>query len=85
MGIALNVRNCMAKPDDFLPVFKISTLMTSLLYLIFGIVTQLAIGEYTHDIVLLNFAPQTIIGFFVRLVYTLSILLSYPLKFYVVI
>ncbi|EAS04852.2 transmembrane amino acid transporter protein (macronuclear) [Tetrahymena thermophila SB210] len=85
MGIALNIRNSMENPNNFIPVFYTSTILTCLMYLVFGIVTQLAIGEYTEDIVLLNFAPQTIIGFCVRLMYTISVLLSYPLKFYVVV
>lgn len=85
MGVALTVRNNMESPNKFLPVFYISTSLTCLLYLSFGVITQLAIGEYIDDIVLLNFAPHTLTGFFVRLMYTTSILLSYPMKFYVVI
>lgn len=66
-------------------MFNIATLFTCIIFLLFGIVTQLAFDEYTAEIVLLNFAPGKFIGALVRLLFTISVLLSYPLKFYVLI
>ncbi|KAL4439163.1 hypothetical protein ABPG74_008938 [Tetrahymena malaccensis] len=83
--VALNVRDCMEKPHKFLPVFQFSTAFTCTIYLMFGIVCHLAMGEYVDGIVLINFAPNTLKGMLARLLYTISVLLSYPLKFYVVI
>lgn len=84
-GIALSVRSNMATPQSFMKIFNVSTVMTSALYLTFGIVTQLALGEYANNIALLNFAPHSLLGFVARLAYILSILLSYPLKFFLLI
>lgn len=57
VGIAMNIRGSMEKPRNFQRIFTLSTCVTCVFYLVFGIVTQLALGEYVANIVLLNFAP----------------------------
>lgn len=79
------IRSHMKTPDSFKRVFINATLATAFIYLVFGIVTQLALGQYTAEVALLNYAPQTTAGFIIRLAYTVSVLMSYPLKFFVFI
>lgn len=75
----------MDNPLHFPKVFNFSTYFTAALYLTYAIITTLTLGEYVEDISLHNYTSYNVLGFLVRIFYITAVLLSYPLRFFMVV
>ncbi|KAJ9452234.1 Vacuolar amino acid transporter 3 [Diplonema papillatum] len=80
VAVMIPIKESMANPQDFRPVFINATIVVCFLYTIVGLLGTLAYGTKTQQNILLNMGEGSSIDLVVSVLYSIAIVFSLPLQ-----
>ena len=85
VGHILPVRNSMREPEKFKKIFFIISFLVTLLYIFFGTLCCLALGNKIDQIILMGIEKEASYFIYFQAFYALALILTYPLQIYPVV
>lgn len=81
IGLVIPVRHAMQEPEKFPGVLRRTMVALGALYVTFGMLSYLAFGDDTHDIITLNLPNNPLVAM-VRLLYSTGLLFTFPIMLF---
>lgn len=81
IGLVIPVRHAMQEPEKFPSVLRRTMVALGVLYVTFGMLSYLAFGDDTRDIITLNLPNNPLVAM-VRLLYSTGLLFTFPIMLF---